>query len=282
MIGTKYSINDEEFAIQYVHQSGFVSMPTAHAHPSYELYYVVNGGRVFFINGKIYTAEKGDMIIIFPNDIHRSTSSEKLKCERILINFHDDFISNDMRNFVFDRLSKTSLLHIPINKQAQIEELLENMLRESEEKQAGYEHYVRALLMEVLIELYRHVTKETKRKTESSHPMHQKIIEIAAYVTEHLHEKVTLEDAASRFYISPSYLSRIFKTVTGFHFKEYVQIVRLKEAKRLLRETNWKISYIAEQTGYEHHANFIVAFKRGEGMTPRQYRNINRRTKENS
>ncbi|WP_231686964.1 AraC family transcriptional regulator [Bacillus sp. JCM 19034] len=115
--------------------------------------------------------------------------------------------------------------------------------------------------------------REVSRKPMiSPHPLQQKITEIASYIKEHYDEHVTLDKIAKSFYISPSYLSRSFKMLTGFTFKDYVQAIRIREAKRLLRETNMPIGRVAELVGFPYPANFNVLFKKQTGMTPLAYR----------
>jgi YesN/AraC family two-component response regulator len=92
--------------------------------------------------------------------------------------------------------------------------------------------------------------------------MHHKISEIASYIHSHYQEPLTLNAVAKRFYISPSYLSRVFVKLTGFHFREYVQVVRIREAEKLLRETKLKVQTISERVGFDHIAHFNRIFKK--------------------
>ncbi|WP_159887801.1 helix-turn-helix transcriptional regulator [Paenibacillus puerhi] len=269
----KHTIEDNRFSIHYINSIGYMRGP--HAHPYYEMFYVMEGERIFFLNETVYSLQKGDMILINPNDPHRSTYSEALKCDRILVNFTEDFIQSevaraDVRLLPLDRPSR--LFRFSVNEQATVEELLQRMLYECQDQEEGCSAYVRASLVQLLVLMYRHERKPNQHLTHSAHPMHQKVSEIAAYVTEHYAAGLTLNEIAKRFYISPSYLSRIFRSITGFHFKEYVQLVRIREAKRLLRETSLPIGSIGETTGFGHTANFNVTFKKITGSTPGHYR----------
>ncbi|WP_162241887.1 helix-turn-helix domain-containing protein [Paenibacillus sp. Leaf72] len=76
---------------------------------------------------------------------------------------------------------------------------------------------------------------------------------------------------------SQYYLSRKFKQCTGFGFSEYVQLVRIREAQRLLRETDLKIIEVAACVGIDPVANFHKLFKSTNGCSPLQYRKRQRR-----
>ena len=84
--------------------------------------------------------------------------------------------------------------------------------------------------------------------------------------------KLTLEDCAARLNYHPSYIRRVLKKEMGITFSEYLQGYRIKVAERWLTENDMKIAAIAENLAYENTENFIRAFKKATGMTPRQYR----------
>ena len=85
-------------------------------------------------------------------------------------------------------------------------------------------------------------------------------------------EELTLPGIANEVHLSPSYLSYLFKRETGNSLVKYITSVRLKEAKRLLRESGMKISEIARKTGYQNYSYFNISFKNHFCMSPVQYR----------
>ena len=97
------------------------------------------------------------------------------------------------------------------------------------------------------------------------------IADIKAYVKLHL-EDVTRSRIAGEFYLSPGYVSKIFRKETGLSMSEYIQKTRMQEARKLLAHSDLSISEIAEQVGYPSFAHFSKQFKKMNGMTPNEYR----------
>lgn len=277
LIKPKYTIDDDSFSIQYMLRTGSSSMPRPHDHPFFELYYLLNGERVYFMDGKVHTVRKGDMMIIFPHTLHSTASSDNLKFERILINFSQGFIEEgDFHLAKILQEGTSGLMRIPESEQPEIERILSKMLIECEESNPHYTSYVRSLLNELLILLHRiNLLSQPEDTQDYEHPMHHRVSEIAQYINENYAMKITLEQIAKQFYISPSYLSRIFKRLTGFHFREYIQVVRIREAQKRLVNSTDSVQLIAEQTGFEHIAHFNKTFKKLSGTTPLRYRRKN-------
>ena len=92
------------------------------------------------------------------------------------------------------------------------------------------------------------------------------------YISVNYKERITLEDTARMVYLSPAYLSRIFKQETGVTFNEYLNRVRVNKAKELLRRRELRMTDISLAVGYEDQSYFTKVFKRVAGMLPREYR----------
>ena len=85
------------------------------------------------------------------------------------------------------------------------------------------------------------------------------------------HEKISIESLAKELYVSPSYLSRRFKAVTGRTFLDTLNMHRVQQAVKRLNEGNDSISRIAEETGFGDYKHFCEVFKRYIGQSPRSY-----------
>ncbi|WP_429374101.1 AraC family transcriptional regulator [Paenibacillus sp. DS2015] len=269
----KYHIGDLSFSIQQLQHKGYSAMPRPHLHPFYELFYLLDGERVYFINGKVCTAKKGDLVVIVPNELHSTTSSNIEKFDRVLIKFTQEFVGETSPSLLtLPPFQESTVITFSMKEQSIIEHILQQILVECKEQPPLYVACVQQLLTELLIRIHRSSHIHNQHNTANMHPMHQKVSEIASYINSHYKETLTLEETAKLFYISPAYLSRIYFKLTGFHFSEYIRIVRIREAQKLLHTTRDKVQVIAEQVGFEHISHFNKTFKAITGVSPLRYR----------
>ena len=95
---------------------------------------------------------------------------------------------------------------------------------------------------------------------------------IQSYIRFNYAKDMPLNLIADHFGINPSYCSYLFHLRTGRRFVDYVNEVRVEEAKKLLLGTDKKITQIARAVGYSDGKYFFRVFKRIAGCTPEQYR----------
>lgn len=98
------------------------------------------------------------------------------------------------------------------------------------------------------------------------------IKEAAEYISAHFAEDLSLSILSEQLHLNPAYLSMLFKQITGHAFKEYLNQVRVEEAKRLLMDTDYSIIDIAVACGFTNQSYFTKVFKKETGMTPKQFR----------
>lgn len=85
-------------------------------------------------------------------------------------------------------------------------------------------------------------------------------------------EKVDMAQAARYVGMSYSHFSRLFKELTGTNYAEYCNILRIRHAEELLRNTNMSIAQVAFEIGIETPSYFTRLFRNVNGMTPAEYR----------
>jgi two-component system response regulator YesN len=95
---------------------------------------------------------------------------------------------------------------------------------------------------------------------------------VKEYIEQHYSENITLESIASMIYMNPYYFSSFFKKHTNENFKQYVTDVRMKQAVKLLLQTDKMVYEIAELVGYNNARQFSDMFKKHFGKLPQEYK----------
>lgn len=98
------------------------------------------------------------------------------------------------------------------------------------------------------------------------------VAKAARYIRENTHHPIGIEDLLARSGVSRSTLERRFRSALGRSPYDEIVRARLKRVKSLLRETDWTLNRIAEDTGFDHPEYLMVQFKRETGLTPTQWR----------
>ena len=94
------------------------------------------------------------------------------------------------------------------------------------------------------------------------------------YIEAHHNEQIMLSELASLFHMHPNYFSSLFKNETGTTVRDYILNIRIKKAKELMKDNNYKIIDIAIAVGYQDASHFNRAFKNITGMSPNRYRQL--------
>ena len=111
----------------------------------------------------------------------------------------------------------------------------------------------------------------TEQFIEAEHH-HSAITHAIRYLSAHYSEPVTLAQTAKSAGVHPSYLSSLFRKITGLTFKDYLNNIRIEHALELLKNTDYPIMEIAISCGFNDQSYFSKVFKKQTGMTPRQFR----------
>lgn len=123
---------------------------------------------------------------------------------------------------------------------------------------------IKEILMEAIYQL-----KISQPEPEFSH---REIELVKKYIYEHFDSSLSLKELADYTYLTPNYLSYIFKKETGFGLNKFIKSHRMKRAKYLLENTTMKILNISQSIGYTNVSYFCQSFREYYGVSPDKYR----------
>lgn len=100
------------------------------------------------------------------------------------------------------------------------------------------------------------------------------VFKVSSYVKENYNQKMTLDEIAKEVGMSSAYLSSVFKREMGISISNFINKTRVEHSKKMLKNTSMTLSFIASECCFETPSYFTKVFKDFVGVTPRQYRNM--------
>ena len=116
-----------------------------------------------------------------------------------------------------------------------------------------------------------HLILQSCHEVQQVQKEYGKILQVLRYVQKHYGETLSMEGVAQFFQVSPAYFSRQFKRILGIGFTEYVNRVRILEAKALFRAGERNVEQVANRVGYTDPKYFSRVFKRKVNLSPSSY-----------
>lgn len=264
-----------DFYINKAHRTSGYDMKTFHLHKKYEIYYLLEGTRRYFIEDSVYPVSAGNVVIIGKDEVHKTAAADNAAHTRFVLNFNPEYFGPswdcgcDLFSF-FDRGVK--VLTVSMRLQGLFESIFQRLydLNGDDTPEAGALR--KALLTELLVYLKGCVEDQIARHAGSGRLSNKTVDGITGYIATNYTSVLSLRGIAAQFYISPYYLSHLFKKATNLSIVEYINSVRIRAAKNYLEGTSLPVSEIALRTGFNTASHFSRVFKLGTGLAPNQYR----------
>ncbi|PAD78304.1 MULTISPECIES: helix-turn-helix transcriptional regulator [Paenibacillus] len=279
----EYHDPDGKLGIEYDRRVGHFSMTDTHLHEHYELYYLMSGERVYFIKDRSYRIKAGDLVFVDRNTVHRTLDSGRPDHDRIVFYIEPELIegacSDDLAGMLLEPFRwDVPILRLPSPEDEVLARGIDDIFGELLHPGEGSGMLLRHRTLELLLYAYRNREAGRVGNAEDGPPVvHPRMQAIVRYVNDNYRKSLALTEVAGTFRISPYYLSRLFKQTTGFAFSDYLNLLRIREAQRLLRETDLAVTEIAWSAGFGNFSHFGKMFKRTVGASPREYRRRYRR-----
>ena len=238
-----------------------------HWHKWIELEFVTSGTGKQIIDGVEYDLLPGSAYLLLPTNTH--AIFPKGKMEVITLSFDYTFIPSSLFPFIS---KQHEAIVVNLNDKALkrfidlSDFLFEEFLDGSEFKNENIASYCSLLLIEFFIQ-----TGHKKDEDESLISPKRQIAQILDYIQQYYSDNPTLTQIAETFHFNTSYFSSFFKKHMGITYKNYLNDVKISNAKKLLLENKLSIIEIALSCGFNSLSNFSNAFKKNTGMTPTEF-----------
>ncbi len=242
-------------------------MPYYEIHDFYELYFLEKGKTTYLLENKFYFLESGTIFFVPSGAYHKTDNEDSPYTERLLIHFDKESISPEVYPFL-SNLGEQNAFHIQEEYLEEIRQLFLSIERESESFELGNHTLCNLHLSELLIKILRYSAPAITVKPEGTNLL---IKNITNYIQTNYNQDISLQQISQKFSISPSYLSRLFKQQTSICLTEYITIVKITAAKKLLLDSNKSIAEIADACGFHDSNYFAAVFKKFEKTTPKKY-----------
>ena len=247
-----------------------------HAHDYYEFYMHYSGGRYYCVDDITYRLEPDMLIIIPPLHMHG------LVCDRDLENYERGYFymaADNLQKFgmgeinisaiIEEQVKKGSFIYtIPHEQADNFRKLLIN-LRDNEKKLS---HMEQNLNIMTLLNIVMASFKEGQVERPFDIPSKESsVLGVFHYINNHFTEELTIGELSHLFNMSESALSHEFRKYTNKSVYDYILYKRIIMAKELLYK-DMSLTEIAFNCGFNDYSNFLRAFRKINGKSPREYR----------
>lgn len=241
-----------------------------HYHEFCKLLILNTGTGNYVVDSKRYQLQSDDIVLVDCNSVHRPEFDETTDYERTIIYIDPGFLQRESTREC-DLLSCFSgdqghVLRLNQRQFRQILEISNQLEAELAQQRQGREIIGKALLMELLVSIFRHQQQE-ECFTSPMQPKNDRILDVLKHLDEHICEDLEIDMLADRFFISKYHLMRLFHKETGSTIHAYIVQRRLLLARELLKQ-GVNATDACFRSGFRSYSAFTRAYSKNFGTTP--------------
>ncbi len=258
-----------DFQLRYIsiskYEGDWNSLP--HTHQFTELFYVLHGEGVFYIEREKVPVKTDDLIIINPNVEHTEKTFPNNPMEYIVFGVEGLAFSFPEHDQAYGRGYSFYSYGSDKNQFINFAQL---MMHEFQDKKPGFEKVCHGLLEVLLV----YISRKQKLSviSESSFQLSKECAIAKRYIDTNYAQDITLDSLADLTHINKFYLAHSFTECIGQSPISYLTERRLAACKELLSSSNLSVTQIATSAGFSSQSYFSQIFNKKVGMSPRQYR----------
>lgn len=234
----------------------------AHIHGHLEFVYMLDGGTKAEVDFQAYTVGPGDGFLVFPNQVHRYYQDQVRRC--IVVIFPPE-LCPEFRPLLLGKQPRSPV--VPRARLSpQVLPLLEKIVAGEADPPPFYETLRKGYFLELLSLVLAEMDLADQGPADSI-----TIKRVLNTCAEQFTSDITLETLAGALHVNKCYISHLFGQKLHMGFRQYINMLRISEAQRLLRRRESTITQIAFAVGFNSTRSFNRVFIARVGMTPRQY-----------
>jgi AraC family L-rhamnose operon transcriptional activator RhaR len=255
-----------------------------HRHDFIELVHIVRGTGTQTIDDRKYPIISGDLYVLPIGSSHHSSADPDSELAYYDILFRPELFSTEewatlqalprfARLFAEarpgqDHPTAAKLTFAP-PRSDEILGLIERMSKESLAAQPGWQMLVKGLFIDLLVTTCRYAEERVPDDVASQEGPVAKTL---AFLHEHSHERLSVEDLAGISGVSSGYLGELFKSKTGESIHRYLMCLRVERAREMIEQSDRSFTQIALDCGFEDSSYFARVFRQIMGVSPRTFR----------
>lgn len=248
------------------------------SHNFWEMVYVDSGNVEIMANSRLLSLKQGDVVFHKPNEFHTLRAADSA-ANVFVISFvcsskSMDFFKNKNVPVPAKLKKYISAIIEEYNETFNYMSVSDVKLVIKENPPVGGQQMIRTLLEQLLILFIRNEQDNRDlRIFPSKESMENHLVsQMMHIIEENLYNRITVEEICDNLNYSRAYLSKIFKASTGFTLLEYSLMLKIKEAKKLIRQENLNFTQISDLLNFDNPHYFSRVFKRITNMTPTEYK----------
>lgn len=253
-----------------------------HRTDSFVIHYVMQGHASLTYKGQERIISQGTICLVSPHFLHGIVSSRDSQVLSVFLAestiestlhklFQKESVLSDFFRYGMGK-GKVGYQLFALSSEDYIRQIFRNIFHEFY-SQEEYSRHMCANYVEILLtQILRQCGECAERYDESLNRFGAPpILAILKYIQTN-YQTTSLKMLAEQFHYEPSYLGRLLKSHMGKSYTDIVRELRIREAERLLRETQLSMDKIAERSGFHNQVHFYREFRSAAGITPGEYR----------
>ena len=258
---------NEEFRLFHIKDQTNKEFPY-HYHDFHKVVIFISGKAAYHIEGKVYQLKPWDILLVSRHSIHRPEIDPSVPYERFILWIQNDLPWQELLK-CFQKANDRSynLVRLHSAFQEKMRGILSELENSARSDEYGKDILTQSLFIQFMVYLNRIFLEKQYIFDKKSFSFDSQIASILQYINHNLNEDLSVENLASRYYVSKYHLMRKFKEETGYTLHNYIINKRLLMARTLISQ-GMPVTKAALESGFSEYSTFSRAYRKQFKASP--------------